>query len=103
MDREKVKDILGKLRFAVIGSENYTEVARYLPMNYRIIHVIKYTPAKDKTFHDRMLIAGNDNAGWTLDDYVLPRLGSGMIHGEEVSYEEAFDIINEGESYAGAI
>jgi len=94
MDQDKVETILGKLRFAVISSENYTEVSRYLPMNYRIIHVIKYTPAKDKTFPDCMLIAGNDNAGWTLDGYVLPRLGSGMIHGEEISYEEAFDIIN---------
>lgn len=29
-------------------------------------------------------IVGYDNAGWTLEDYVLPRLASGNIFGKEV-------------------
>jgi hypothetical protein len=42
-------------------------VEPYLPMNYSV----------------GCVIAGYDHAGWTLDDYVLPRLASGLIMGEE--------------------
>ena len=28
---------------------------------------------------DDVIIGGVDNHGWTLDDYVIPRLGSGMM------------------------
>jgi hypothetical protein len=31
------------------------------------------------------LIEGEDNAGWTLDGYVIPRLASGLIFAKEVS------------------
>ena len=31
-----------------------------------------------------LFIYGEDNAGWTLKDYVLPRLASGNIFAEEV-------------------
>ena len=30
-------------------------------------------------------IFGTDSAGWTLDDYVIPRLASGMIYATEVT------------------
>ena len=30
------------------------------------------------------MIGGYDDAGWTLDGYVLPRLASGLIFGEEI-------------------
>ena len=30
------------------------------------------------------VIAGEDNAGWTLDDYVIPRLASGLYVGKEI-------------------
>jgi hypothetical protein len=33
----------------------------------------------------QFLIAGRDVAGWTLDDYVIPRLASGMYYAEEVA------------------
>jgi hypothetical protein len=49
-------------------------VGRYLPGNYAVI---------GETSHG-ILIAGEDNAGWTLDDYVLPRLSSGLIAGQEI-------------------
>jgi hypothetical protein len=29
-------------------------------------------------------ITGTDQAGWTLDDYVIPRLASGLIVAKEV-------------------
>jgi hypothetical protein len=48
---------------------------RYLPPNYRTVNRIG----------DHWYIEGEDNAGWTLDGYVLPRLGSGLIFGEEVT------------------
>jgi hypothetical protein len=50
-------------------------VKAYLPGNYRI------TEATDT----QITITGQDNAGWTLDDYVIPRLASGLIFAREVS------------------
>lgn len=32
-----------------------------------------------------VVIVGEDNAGWTLDGYVNPRLGSGMIWAKEIT------------------
>lgn len=49
-------------------------VAAYLPANYRVVDVLT---------HD-VLICGEDNCGWTLDEYVLPRLASGLRFGEEI-------------------
>lgn len=44
-------------------------IERYLPGNYRVVGV---------------LIEGEDNCGWTLDEYVLPRLASGLYFGREI-------------------
>lgn len=49
--------------------------SRYLPGNY---HVTGWTD-------DLIMIEGSDDAGWTLDDYVIPRLASGLITCREVS------------------
>ena len=46
------------------------KVKAYLPSNYDA-YVDEET--------DRVVIYGNDRAGWTWEDYVLPRLGSGLI------------------------
>jgi hypothetical protein len=49
-------------------------VSAYLPSNYKVTEV-----------HDTYaVIEGVDNAGWTLDDYVIPRLASGLIFAKEV-------------------
>jgi hypothetical protein len=48
--------------------------AAYLPRNYRVT-------GEDDEF---VYFEGHDNAGWTLDDYVIPRLASGLIYAEEV-------------------
>jgi hypothetical protein len=53
-------------------------VANYLPDNYR---VVDYDPRG-------VYIEGEDVAGWTLDDYVLPRLASGLYFGQEVEPRE---------------
>lgn len=56
------------------GRPTRDEVERYLPANYNVI------------YHDssKIIIRGEDDHGWTLDDYVIPRLGSGLIHAAEV-------------------
>jgi hypothetical protein len=49
--------------------------AAYLPRNYQVT-------GEDDEF---VYFQGHDNAGWTLEDYVLPRLASGLIWAEEVT------------------
>lgn len=49
-------------------------IRRYLPSNY--------TARQHTDTH--VLIEGHDNAGWTLDGYVIPRLASGLIFAREV-------------------
>lgn len=56
------------------SSDKAEAVARYLPRNYTLRHV-----------GDHLLITGIDNAGWTLDGYVIPRLASGLYFAEEVT------------------
>jgi hypothetical protein len=55
-------------------------VAKYLPSNYKVVEV-----------HDTyVLVVGVDNAGWTLDDYVIPRLASGLFRAEETEVPEEY-------------
>lgn len=49
--------------------------AAYLPRNYQVT-------GEDDEF---VYFQGHDNAGWTLDEYVIPRLASGLIWAEEVT------------------
>lgn len=65
------------LRRAVVTSKasSLTAVRAYLPSNYTAEQPDPLGP---------VYIAGHDNAGWTLDGYVLPRLASGMHIAEEV-------------------
>ncbi len=61
------------MRTAVVHSDS-PAIAAYLPSRYKVVEV------KDgKTF-----ISGEDFHGWTLEGYVIPRLGSGMFFCEEV-------------------
>lgn len=49
-------------------------IAAYLPSRYKVVEVTdEYT-----------IIEGEDFLGWTLDGYVIPRLGSGWYHCEEI-------------------
>ena len=50
-----------------------TRVEAYLPSNYEV-----------SVEGGLVYITGHDNAGWTLDGYVIPRLASGLIFAEEV-------------------
>lgn len=69
-------------RQAVVFGKGITlaRVAAYLPSNYEVVDC-------DVTGEDgdSVIIEGFDSAGWTLDDYVLPRLASGGMFGTEVT------------------
>lgn len=54
---------------------------KYLPSGYQVI-------GRDG---DYWLLGGEDYAGWTLDDYVIPRLGSGLIRCDEIREDEVPD------------
>lgn len=56
------------------GRDTAETVAAYMPGNYRVIGMDG----------DDVLIGGTDNHGWTLDDYVIPRLASGMMLAVEI-------------------
>lgn len=50
-------------------------IEAYLPGNYTAMR------ADDGS----IVISGEDNAGWTLDGYVIPRLASGLHFAREVA------------------
>ena len=64
----------------------------YMPSNYEVLWIGPFEGAlaSDRLSHVNRpdwrlaVIGGEDNAGWTLDDYVLPRLASGGMYGEEI-------------------
>jgi hypothetical protein len=55
-------------------------IAAYMPGNYDVIEA----RFEQDGIGWVVFIEGEDNAGWTLDDYVLPRLASGFYFGREV-------------------
>lgn len=75
-ERTKGKFVLQlrKGRVAQLHLKAAEAVARYLPANYRVT-------GEDAEW---VYFAGRDRAGWTLEDYVLPRLASGLYFAEEV-------------------
>lgn len=62
----------------ITGERDIATIARYLPSNYEVVENF-YDPAVGS-----VLIAGTDDAGWTLDGYVIPRLASGLWFAAEV-------------------
>lgn len=66
-------------RYAIVsGQRTPDEVRAYLPGNYNV---------EGEAQHDGrrvVVISGRDEAGWTLQDYVSPRLGSGSMGCEEI-------------------
>jgi hypothetical protein len=71
-------------RYAVVTSTGTSleTVQRYLPANYIAREV-----------SGQVVILGHDNAGWTLDGYVIPRLASGLHGAREVSDEEVHALV----------
>jgi hypothetical protein len=87
--REMLRDELTKAGVAVQQKRR----ARVSPAHHITLESIRsYLPhnftahESSGTIHgDAILIEGYDRAGWTLDGYVIPRLGSGLIFAKEVS------------------
>jgi hypothetical protein len=60
---------------------NLLDVASaYLPGNYKVVGELDL----DEHYYT-VLIEGRDSAGWTLEDYVIPRLMSGLMGCREVT------------------
>jgi hypothetical protein len=64
------------MRIAWCDTKKVEDVKPLLPPNYWIL---------GSSTKDNVLIAGRDNAGWTLDGYVIPRLGSALVYCEEMT------------------
>jgi hypothetical protein len=71
------------MRYAIVRGKDLWRVAEYLPDNYRVLGGVRYGSNNVIA----VLVGGVDRAGWTLDEYVLPRLASGLLWGEEVVQE----------------
>lgn len=71
-------------RVELHGSITPEVVAAYLPQNYKIISVTWGKDDDDTRKIGHCIISGTDNHGWTLDGYVIPRLGSGLIAAKEI-------------------
>jgi hypothetical protein len=67
-------------RIAVVTGPNTNErqIEQYLPGNYTVVGTM---PDENGS----VIIAGIDDAGWTLEDYVIPRLMSGMYSCTELT------------------
>ena len=64
------------MRIALAFTGKSKDVAQYLPNNFRVLG--------RSLDNSKTIIVGVDDHGWTLEDYVIPRLGSALIHCEEV-------------------
>ena len=73
------------VRYATVkNADDQKHVEAYLPHGYEV--VAETTDERDgKTV---FVIAGEDFAGWTLDGYVIPRLGSGLIWATEIAADD---------------
>lgn len=70
------------MRKAIIRNQEFVSihtVRRFLPDNYSA--TLRQMGRKPE-----ILIYGEDVAGWTLDDYVIPRLASGLIFAKEIQW-----------------
>jgi len=73
------------IRYAIVrNADSRRQVEAYLPSNYRIIHEAPGYLMIDNKPKLVFVIAGKDDAGWTLDGYIQPRFASGLIWCEEI-------------------
>jgi hypothetical protein len=73
-------------RYAIVGNaRTQREVEAYLPGNYEVIFE---TTEQAHNQRPVFVIKGEDVAGWTLDAYVIPRLGSGLLACKEIDLSD---------------
>ena len=73
------------MRFAyVTGARDAKQLWAYLPNRFAVLGGGPIEGGKTA-----YIIGGLDSAGWTLDDYVIPRLASGLIQAREIGSEQA--------------
>lgn len=73
------------IRYAIVTTTSDRDnVAAYMPGNYEVIYSEPSRESFAREGWRSVVIAGEDNAGWGLDTYVLPRLASGMMTGREI-------------------
>ena len=72
-------------RYAVVRGLGITadKVAAYLPSNYRVEGVSTMNESCGDEY-PVVVISGVDSHGWTMEKYVVPRLGSGMMAATEI-------------------
>ena len=70
----------------ITSAHTLEDVASFLPANYTAEQIGPY-----------VRIVGEDNAGWTMDDYVLPRLASGLIVADKLGplVQRAGDLVEQ--------
>jgi hypothetical protein len=66
-------------RAIVTNARSERDAAVYLPDNYQVVGT-----DIDEYGRRYWIIEGEDVAGWTLEDYVIPRYASGLIVCNEV-------------------
>jgi hypothetical protein len=73
-------------RYAIVrGARSGDEIRAYLPSGYRLDGVaFENGVASWDTQREVYVISGVDDAGWTLHEYVGPRLASGSMGWEEI-------------------
>jgi hypothetical protein len=85
------------MKFAIVrGARSAKELWAYLPHNFVIVGgggQLRDRGGRTEVRHE-YVIAGLDMSGWTLDDYVIPRLGSGSIGAREITATQAVDWIH---------
>ena len=70
------------MRYAILkGDVGIATIRRYLPSNYSASYLIPEDINMDENF---ILIYGFNVAGWTMEDYVIPRLNSGGYYPKEL-------------------
>lgn len=72
------------MKIAIAQTGKSKLVARYLPSNYKVL---------GRTLDvSGTIIIGVDSHGWTLDDYVIPRLASALITCKEVTEIDGYSL-----------
>jgi hypothetical protein len=56
----------------VTSNSSLSQVESYLPSNYEVAEITD----------DYVIVKGEDFLGWTAEDYVIPRLFSGLYRAE---------------------